>query len=341
MRKPPVVVITGASAGIGRAIAREYGQRGARVALIARGREGLDAAKAEIEEMGGEALAIVCDVADDQAIEEAARQVEDQLGPIDVWINNAMASMLAPVSEMQAGDFRRVTDVTYLGAVYGTLAALRRMKKRDRGTIVQVGSLLARRSIPLQSAYCAAKHALEGFTESLRCELMHDKSNVKLTMVHLPAVNTPQFSWIKTTLPKAPQPMGKIYQPEVAARAVVDAADRPRPTMLAGGSLLLPWFLQKVPPGVLDRVLAKRAVDGQQSPTEHVLAEHRHNLWVPVPGDHGAHGRFDHEATRSSMQLWANRRRRKLGLLSVALAVLTWRVRRARASRRYSGSTKP
>jgi NAD(P)-dependent dehydrogenase (short-subunit alcohol dehydrogenase family) len=333
MRRGITVVITGASAGIGRAIAREYGRKGARVALLARGREGLEGAAREIEELGGEALAIVCDVADDQAVEEAASRIEDQFGPIDIWINNAMASMFAPAEQMQAGDFRRITDVTYLGAVYGTLAALKRMKPRNRGTIVQVGSLLARRSIPLQSAYCAAKHALEGFTESLRCELMHDKSNIQLTMVHLPAVNTPQFSWVKTTLPRAPQPMGKIYQPEVAARAIVEAADHPRRTVLAGGSMLLPWFAQKIAPGVLDRVLAKKGVEGQQSPTEHVLADHRHNLWVPVPGDHGAHGRFDATSTSKSMQLWANRHRRRLGVLALALAAVTWRLRRARAAR--------
>lgn len=327
------VVVTGASAGIGRAIAREYGRKGARIALLARGRDGLEAAAREIAELGGEALPIVCDVADDQAVEAAATRIEDQFGPIDVWINNAMASMFAPAEQMQAGDFRRITDVTYLGAVYGTLAALRRMKPRNRGTIVQVGSLLARRSIPLQSAYCAAKHALEGFTESLRCELMHDKSNIKLTMVHLPAVNTPQFSWVKTTLPRAPQPMGRVYQPEVAARAIVDAAEHPRRTVLVGGSMLLPWFAQKIAPGVLDRVLAKNGVEGQQSPTEHVVTDHRHNLWVPVPGDHGAHGRFDSTATSTSLQLWANRHRRRLGVLALALAAVTWRVRRARAAR--------
>lgn len=326
------IVITGASAGIGRAIAREYGRRRARVALLARGREGLDATRREIEELGGEALSIVCDVADDEAVEAAAMQIETQLGPIDVWINNAMVSMFAPADRMSPGDYRRITDVTYLGAVYGTLAALRRMKPRDRGTIVQVGSLLARRSIPLQSAYCAAKHALEGFTESLRCELLEERSNVQLTMVHLPAVNTPQFSWVKTTLPREPQPMGKVYQPEVAARAVVDAADRPRRTVLAGGSMIVPWFLQKVMPGTLDKVIAHDGVSGQQS-DEPISPSRRHNLWQPVPGDHGAHGRFDERAAPRSMQLWANRHRRRLGLLAAALAVVTWRVRVARARR--------
>lgn len=325
--RPPVVVITGASAGIGRALAREYARKGATLGLLARGAEGLIAAKTEVEALGGRALACICDVSDDEAVEAAAATIERDLGPIDIWINNAMASVFAPIDDTTPADFRRVTDVTYLGSVYGTLAALKRMRPRNRGTIVQIGSLLARRSIPLQASYCAAKHALEGFTESLRCELLHDRCAVSVTMVHLPAVNTPQFSWVKTTLAHAPQPMGKIYQPEVVARAIVDAAAHPRRTTLAGGSMIVPWFLQKVAPGLLDHVLARRAVEGQQMEAP-IAPARRDNLWVPLPGDHGAHGSFDDRATSTSLQAWANRHRRALGLSALAIAAFAWLQRR-------------
>src|SRR5215471_9826586 len=222
--KSQTVVITGASAGVGRAAAAAFARRGASIGLIARGRAGLDGARREVESLGGRAIAILADVADADQVEAAACAIEDQLGPIDVWVNNAMTSVFSPVKDMNASEFRRVTEVTYLGVVHGTLAALRRMLPRKSGTIVQVGSALAKRSIPLQSAYCAAKHAIEGFTESLRCELLHDDCNVHVTLVHLPAMNTPQFRWVKSRLPHYPQPVPPIYQPEVAAEAIVWAS---------------------------------------------------------------------------------------------------------------------
>src|SRR5919112_3344834 len=223
-KRAEVVVITGASAGLGRAAAREFARRGAHVALIARGRDGLEGARREVEALGGRALVLPLDVSDADAVERAAETVERELGPIDVWVNNAMVSVFSPVREMRAEEYRRVTEVTYLGYVYGTLAALKRMLPRDRGVIVQVGSALAYRSIPLQAAYCAAKHAITGFTESLRCELLHDESNVSVTEVHMPALNTPQFGWVKSRLPRKAQPVPPIFQPEVAARAIVFAA---------------------------------------------------------------------------------------------------------------------
>jgi NAD(P)-dependent dehydrogenase (short-subunit alcohol dehydrogenase family) len=230
-----VVVITGASAGVGRATAREFARRGARLGLIARGHEGLEATREEVERLGGQALVLPGDVADAARVEESARRVEDRFGAIDVWINNAMASVFSPVKEMEADEYRRVADVTYLGVVHGTLAALRRMAPRDRGVIVQVGSALAYRAIPLQSAYCAAKHAVAGFTESLRTELLHDGSRVHVTIVHLPALNTPQFDWVKSRLPRRAQPVPPIFQPEVAARAIVWAARHRRREVWVGG----------------------------------------------------------------------------------------------------------
>src|SRR5881409_2931482 len=229
-----VVVITGASAGVGRATAQAFGRRKARVGLIARGSDGLEAAKREIEAAGGSGLVLPLDVSDPDAVEQAASAVEKAFGPIDIWINNAMLSVFSPIMQMQPDEYRRVTEVTYLGYVWGTLAALRRMKPRDRGTIVQVGSALAYRGIPLQSAYCGAKHAIQGFTESLRCELLHDKSNVRITMVQLPAMNTPQFSWVKSRLPRKPQPVPPIYQPEVGAEAILWAAAHRRREMSVG-----------------------------------------------------------------------------------------------------------
>src|SRR5688500_18035584 len=228
MNASEVVVITGASAGVGRATARAFASRRASIGLLARGREGLEPARQEVEELGGRALVVPTDVADSDQVESAAVAVEAAFGPIDVWVNNAMVSVFSPAKQMTAAEFRRVTDVTYLGYVYGTLAALRRMLPRDRGTIIQVGSALAYRGIPLQSAYCAAKHAIQGFTESVRCELMHERSNVKITMVQMPAVNTPQFGWVKSRLPRNPQPVPPIFQPEVAADAIVHAAQQYR-----------------------------------------------------------------------------------------------------------------
>ena len=229
-----VVVITGASAGVGRALVREFARRGAWIGLLARGPDGLEAARIEVEDAGGRALVLPTDVADADAVEAAASAVEQTFGPIDIWINNAMVSVFSPVREMTAAEFRRVTEVTYLGIVHGTLAALRRMLSRDRGTIVQVGSALAYRGTPLQSAYCGAKHAVQGFTESLRSELLHDGSRVRVTMVQLPALNTPQFSWVKSRLPREPQPVPPIFQPEVAARAIYWSAHHHRRELSIG-----------------------------------------------------------------------------------------------------------
>src|ERR671937_2631927 len=248
--KPEVVVITGASAGVGRATAREFARRGARVGLIARGRDGLEGARREVERLGGRALVLPLDVADHEAVERAAEAVETELGPIDVWVNNAMLSVFSPVKEMRPEEYRRVTDVTYLGYVYGTLAALRRMLPRDRGVIIQVGSALAYRGIPLQSAYCGAKHAIQGFMDSLRCELLHDGSNVKITMVQLPALNTPQFAWVKSRLPRRPQPVPPIYQPEVAASAIVRAAEHADREVWVGGSTAVAIAGNRIAPRV-------------------------------------------------------------------------------------------
>src|SRR5207249_2574199 len=251
--RPRTTVITGASAGVGRAAALEFAREGARIGLIARGRAGLDAAKSEVEQLGGSALVVPVDVADAEAVESAAEQIEQQLGPIDVWVNNAMASVFSPIKEMTAAEFKRVTEVTYLGFVYGTLSALRRMLPRDRGSIVQVSSALAYRGIPLQAAYCGAKHAIQGFTESLRCELLHDKSNVRVTMVQLPAMNTPQFSWVKSRLPREPQPVPPIYQPEIAAEAIIYAAYHKHREMEVGMPTVVAVEGNKVFPGLMDR----------------------------------------------------------------------------------------
>src|SRR6266576_2117120 len=249
--KPEVVVITGASAGVGRATAQAFARRGARLGLIARGPDGLEAARKEVAQLGGSALVFAVDVSDAEKVEEAAARVEEEFGPIDIWVNNAMVSVFSPVKEMTADEYKRVTEVTYLGVVYGTLSALRRMLPRDRGCIVQVGSALAYRSIPLQSAYCGAKHAVEGFTQSLRCELLHDKSNVRITMVQLPAMNTPQFSWVKSRLPRKPQPVPPIYQPEIAADAIVYAAHNDRREVQVGLPTVVAIEVNKIMPGMI------------------------------------------------------------------------------------------
>jgi NAD(P)-dependent dehydrogenase (short-subunit alcohol dehydrogenase family) len=313
-KRPEVVVVTGASAGVGRAIVREFARRGAHVALIARGRDGLEAARREVEQMGGRALVLPLDVSDADAVERAAEHVERELGPIDVWVNNAMVSVFSPVKKMKAEEYRRVTEVTYLGYVYGTLAALRRMLPRDRGMIVQVGSALAYRGIPLQSAYCAAKHAVQGFMDSLHAELLHDGSNVRLTMVQLPAMNTPQFSWVKSRMPREPQPVPPIYQPEVGARAVYWAAHNERRELYVGWPTVKAVVGDKVAPGFADWYLSKAGYDAQQT-DEPVSSNRRDNLWESVPGDHGARGRFDERASESSPQLWATTHR---GLFALA-----------------------
>jgi NAD(P)-dependent dehydrogenase (short-subunit alcohol dehydrogenase family) len=313
------VVITGASAGVGRATVREFARRGARIGMIARGREGLEAAAREADQLGGRALVLPLDVSDADAVERAAGEVEAQLGAIDIWINNAMTSVFSPVKEMTADEFRRVTEVAYLGFVHGTLAALRRMLPRDRGTIVQVGSALAYRGIPLQAAYCAAKHAVQGFTESLRSELIHDDSGVHITMVQLPALNTPQFRWVKSRLPEEAQPVPPIYQPEVAARAIHYAAHARRRQVWVGWPTVKAIAGNKVAPGYGDRYLAKHGYASQQTDRPRDV-DRPHNLWEPVPGDHGAHGAFDDRARGRSPQLWANMHRKAVLLGGAALA---------------------
>jgi NAD(P)-dependent dehydrogenase (short-subunit alcohol dehydrogenase family) len=308
-----VVVVTGASGGIGRAVARAFGAKGDRVGLLARGETGLDGAVKEVEHAGGQALAIPTDVADHRQVEAAADQVEGTLGPIDIWVNVAFTSVFAPFVKIDRDEFRRVTEVTYLGYVYGTRAALDRMLPRDQGTIVQVGSTLAYRGIPLQTAYCGAKHAVQGFNEALRCELLHQGSRVRITMVQLPAVNTPQFDWVLNRLPNRPRPVAPVYQPELAARAVVHAADHPgRREYWVGGSTVGTLVANKLVPGVLDRYLARTAYEAQQ--TDQPADPGRPvNLWEPVDGrggrDFGAHGAFDDEAANRSLQAWIGRHR--------------------------------
>ena len=325
-----VVVVTGASSGVGRATARLFAERGADVALIARGVEGLEAAAKEVEAAGGRALVLSLDIAEADAVDRAAQRVEDELGPIDVWVNSAMTAVLAPVTETSAAEFARVTNVTYLGLVHGTLAALARMVPRDRGVIVQVGSALAYRSIPLQATYCASKHAVKGFTESLRCELLHDHSRVRVTMVHLPGLNTPQFDRVKTTLPRHPRPVAPVYQPEVAARAVVWASEHRRREVMVGAPTPLTVWAGRLAPGLVDRYLARTNYQGQQT-DEPIPPDRPSYLWEPVPGDPGAHGDFDAEAHPSSAQLALTTRRRPLAAAMVGGAVVgsvAWMSRR-------------
>ncbi|HEY2075902.1 MAG TPA: SDR family oxidoreductase [Streptosporangiaceae bacterium] len=327
------VVITGASAGIARATARLYGQRGARVGLIARGQAGLDGAAADVRDAGGTALPICADVANYGQVDAAASRIEAELGPIDVWINVAFTSVFAPFAEMTADEFRRVTDVSYLGFVHGSMAALARMRPRDYGTIVQVGSALSIRSIPLQSAYCGAKHAINGFTSSLRCELMHEGSHVRVTIVQMPAVNTPQFSWVKSKLPRHPQPVPPIYQPEVGARGVLYAADHPRRREYwVGASTAATLTANKAVPGILDRYLARTGYSSQQT-SEPVAPDRPDNLMQPVDGppgtDHGAHGEFDRRSHARSAQLWFSHNRvlcalAGCGVMAAAVAA-AWR----------------
>ncbi len=305
-RTKKTVVITGASAGIGRAAVRRFAAEGYDVALIARGKEGLNAAAAEVEQHGRRAVVLPCDVSDADAVDDAAEQAEQTLGPIDVWVNDAMVSVFSPIKKMTADEFKRVTEVTYLGYVYGTLAALHRMLPRDRGTIVQVGSALAFRSIPLQSAYCASKHAINGFTESLRCELIHDGSRVHVTEVQMPAMNTPQFGWVKSRLPNKPQPVPPIFEPEVAADAIYFAATHRRRSIWVGGSTALAIVGNRIAPGLIDRYLGRTGYASQQT-NELEDRDRPDNLWQPLDddsgGDHGAHGAFDCRASSYSTEL--------------------------------------
>ncbi len=290
-----VVVITGASAGIGRAAAIAFARQGWRVALLARGVDGLEGARKDVEQAGGAALVIPTDVSDHAQVEAAAARIEAEWGAIDVWVNNAMATIFCPTLDITPKDFEQATRVTYLGAVWGTMAALKRMKPRNRGVIIQVGSALAYRSIPLQAPYCGAKSALRGFTDSLRSELIHDKSQVHLTMVHLAAFNTPQFDWGRTCMSKRPQPVAPIFQPEIAAGAILWSATHKRRELWVGFPVIKAIVGTKLLPGLGDKILASEAWEGQM--TDEPLPEGRQdNLYAPVPGDHGAHGRFDESA---------------------------------------------
>ncbi|WBB67752.1 SDR family oxidoreductase [Micromonospora sp. WMMD812] len=330
-RHARVAVITGASAGVGRATARLLAQRRIAIALLARGRTGLDAAAEEVRAAGSQALPIEVDVAEYDQVLAAGQRVETELGPIDLWINCAFSSVFAPFQLTQPEEFRRAMEVTYLGYVHGTRVALAHMAPRDGGTIVQVGSALAYRGIPLQATYCAAKHAIVGFTEALRCELLHDKSNVKLTMAHLPAVNTPQFDWLLSRLPRRAQPVPPIYEPVVAARAIVAAADRPeRREYWVGLSTVLTILGNRIAPGLLDRYLARTGYTSQQ--TDQPNDPHRPaNLWQPADGpaghDYGARGSFTGRAHRHSVQAWLSRHRliAAAGLTGAAVGALAWR----------------
>ncbi len=295
------VVVTGASAGLGRAVAKEFARQGAYLGLIARGRERLEAAKREVEAMGAKALALPADVADAGQVEAAAERMEREAGPIEVWINNAMTTIFAPFLEITPEEFKRATEVTYLGQVYGTMAALKRMQSRNRGVIVQVTSALAYRSIPLQSAYCGAKHAITGFTDSIRSELMHAGSAVRITSVLPPAMNTPQFSWCRTRLPRQPQPVPPIFQPEVAARAIVCAASHNRREVYVGWPTVEAVYGQQFIPAFADRYLAKHGFDSQQT-ADPLPPDRPDNLFEPVAGDFSAHGIFDDRAKSSSLQ---------------------------------------
>jgi NAD(P)-dependent dehydrogenase (short-subunit alcohol dehydrogenase family) len=326
---PEVVVVTGASAGVGRAVVRELAAGGASVGLVARGEAGLEGARADVERLGGRALVVPADVADHDQVEAAAARIESELGPIDVWINNAMATILAPLSEIAPEEFRRSTEVTYLGSVWGTMAALRRMRPRDRGTIVQVGSALAYRGIPLQAPYCGAKHALQGFLESLRAELLHEGSGVHVSMVQLPALNTPQFTWARTRMPKEPQPVPPIYQPEVAAKAIVWAARNPRRELMVGWPTVKAILGNAVAPGLADRYLARNGYEAQQRDEPHDPSR-PDNLFEPVDveEDRGAHGPFDDESRERSIQAALSRHRRVLGLGALASAATAGVLRR-------------
>ncbi|MEO5833197.1 MAG: SDR family oxidoreductase [Nakamurella sp.] len=321
-----VVVVTGASGGIGRATAAAFGARGARVALLARGAAGLAGAARDVEAGGGRALVVPTDVADPAQVEAAAERVENELGPIDVWVNVAFTSVFSPFEKIEPAEYKRVTEVNYLGFVYGTMAALKRMTPRDAGTIVQVGSALAYRGIPLQTAYCGSKHAIQGFHEALRCELLHDKSNVHVTMVQMPAVNTPQFSWVLNRMPKHAQPVPPIYQPEVAARGVLYAADHPRRREYwVGASTMGTLMANAVAPGLLDRYLARTGYSSQQTPQDR-SPDQAVNLWEPADGadgkDYGAHGEFDDKAVGRSEQLWLSHHHGLIGVAAAAVAAV-------------------
>ena len=317
-----VVVVTGSSAGLGRAIAHGFAKRGASVGLIARNPEALNAAKRECEALGGRALVLPVDVSDAEAVDAAATRVEEEFGPINVWVNDAMVSVFSPVKEMEASDYKRVTDVLYLGFVHGTLSALKRMLPRNRGTIIQIGSALSYRSIPLQSAYCACKHAINGFTDSLRCELHHDNSNVKVTAVQMPAMNTTQFNWVKNRMPNDTQPVPPIFEPELAAEVVVEAgfAKNPRREYWVGLPTVEAIVAQKFFPGILDWYLGKTGYNSQQIPNEPKNPDAPNNLYHYVPGTHSARGNFADRSKRTSAEIFVTLHRNWFALgIAVAL----------------------
>jgi len=316
-----VVVVTGASGGIGRATVREFARHGARIGLLARNVEALEAAKREVEGAGGKAIVLPTDVAHEEQVEAAAGRVEQEFGAIDIWINNAMVSIFGPFTRLSAEEFRHITEVTYLGQVWGTMAALKRMLPRDRGTIVQVGSALAHRSIPLQAAYCGAKHAIVGFTESVRTELIHMKSHVHLTVVNLPGVNTTQFLWTRNKMPEKPKPVGTIFQPEVAADAIYFAGHHKRKEMSVGWPTVEAINAEKFASAAMDEYLANAAWEGslREEPSQPGKAD---NFWEPVPGDRGSHGPFDEEARTFSLQTWASKNRGWLAVAGAATAAL-------------------
>ncbi len=316
-----VVVITGATAGVGRATVRRFAKEGAHIGLLARGQEALESTKKEVEDAGGKAVAIPTDVARWEQVEDAAKKVEEEFGPIDIWINDAMTSVFAPVKNITEKEFHRVTEVTYLGTVYGTMAALRRMLPRDKGSIVQVGSALSYRSIPLQSAYCGAKHGIRGFTNSLRSELIHDKSNVRLTMVQLPAVNTPQFIWVRNKLSKKPQPVPPIYEPEIPAQAIYYAAHHNRREIFVGMSAVQTILGNKIMPGFLDHYLADNGYSSQQT-DEPKDPDQPDNLWKPLSGDYGAHGHFSNRSRNESPQLWATENKGLIGIVLSSIVAI-------------------
>jgi short-subunit dehydrogenase len=322
-RKDEVVVITGATAGVGRAVVREFAKRRASIGLIARDKGRLNDSKEEVDQQGGRALALSVDVANSDQIEQAVQQIERELGPIDIWVNNAMTTIFAPISEIQPDEFRRATEVTYLGCVYGTMAALKRMIPRNRGVIIQVGSALAYRSIPLQAPYCGAKHAIIGFTDSLRCELIHMNSNIHVTVVHLPAMNTPQFSWCRTRLPRHPQPVPPIFEPEVAAKAIYWAAHHRRREVFVGGPTVKAIYGQDIVPALADWYLGRNGYDAQQT-SDPVAPNRPDNLFEPVPGHYAAHGIFTNRAKNFSLQTWADLHRLPLALAAGLIGAGAW-----------------
>ena len=324
-----VVVVTGASAGVGRAVAREFGTKGCSVGLLARGRERLEAAKKDIENAGGKAIILPADVANAEEVEAAAEKVEQELGPIDVWVNDAMTTIFAPFHQITAAEFKRATEVTYLGTVYGTMSAMKRMRTRNRGAIVQVGSALAYRSIPLQSPYCGAKHAIAGFTDSIRSELIHQKSDIHITMVQLPAMNTPQFSWCRTRLPRHPQPVPPIFQPEVAARAIVWACSHRRREIYVGWPTVKAIYGQELAPAYADKYLAEFAYTGQET-DQPVSPDRPDNLFKPAAEPYAAHGIFDDRASTFSPMTWIDLHRGGVVLSAAALAGVVFALMRGR-----------